>query len=195
VLEEAADRYGPMPDSVLNLADYGRIRVMADRVGIESIDREGPTVVLKFRPQAKLDPVRLVALVRQRPDITLIPPAGLRLTLGGKQGSGIGDRGSGGAGEQRSGIGDQGSGKGLGSRGSGIEPAAPRTPDPRSPIPVSRKGPRPAPSWWTARARAGTVQPGFTKEEILRTAPDDPRRPGGVFDGVGGLLRDLLDTM
>ena len=41
VLEEAADRYGPLPDSVLNLADYGRIRVMADRLGIESIDREG----------------------------------------------------------------------------------------------------------------------------------------------------------
>ena len=42
VLEEAADRYGPLPDSVLNLADYGRIRVMADRLGVESIDREGP---------------------------------------------------------------------------------------------------------------------------------------------------------
>src|SRR5690606_30346543 len=32
VLEEAADRYGPVPDSVLNLADYGRLRVMADRL-------------------------------------------------------------------------------------------------------------------------------------------------------------------
>ena len=41
VLEEARDRYGPLPDSVLNLADYGRIRVMADRLGIETIDREG----------------------------------------------------------------------------------------------------------------------------------------------------------
>ena len=81
VLEEAADRYGPLPPSVLNLADYGRIRVMADRLGIESIDREGRTVVLKFRPQAKLDPVRLVALVRQRPDLTLVPPAALKLSL------------------------------------------------------------------------------------------------------------------
>ena len=81
VLEEAADRYGPLPDSVLNLADYGRIRVMADRLGIDSIDREGRTVVLKFRPQAKVDPVRLVSLVRQRPDLTLVPPAALRLTL------------------------------------------------------------------------------------------------------------------
>ena len=62
VLEEAVDRYGPLPDSVLNLADYGRIRVMADRLGIEAVDREGRTVVLKFRPQAKIDPVRLVSL-------------------------------------------------------------------------------------------------------------------------------------
>jgi transcription-repair coupling factor (superfamily II helicase) len=81
VLEEATDRYGPPPDSVLNLADYGRIRVMADRLGVESIDREARTVVLKFRPQAKVDPVRLVALVRQRGDLTLVPPAALRVAL------------------------------------------------------------------------------------------------------------------
>src|SRR5206468_7354020 len=75
VLEEAADRYGPLPDSVLNLADYGRIRVMADRLGIESVDRGASTVVLKFRPQARVDPVKLVALVRRRSDLTLVPPA------------------------------------------------------------------------------------------------------------------------
>ena len=61
ILDEATDRYGPPPDSLLNLADYGRIRVMADRLGVESIDRDGRTVVLKFRPQARLDPVRLVS--------------------------------------------------------------------------------------------------------------------------------------
>jgi transcription-repair coupling factor (superfamily II helicase) len=83
VLEEASDRYGPPPTSVLNLADYGRIRVMADRLGVDTIDREGRIVVLKFRPQAKVDPVRLVNLVRQRSDLTLVPPAGLRLTLDG----------------------------------------------------------------------------------------------------------------
>ena len=84
-----ADRYGPLPDSVLNLADYGRIRVMADRLGIDTIDREGRIVVLKFRPQAKLDPVRLVALVRQRPELTLVPPAALKLTLDRAEGSGL----------------------------------------------------------------------------------------------------------
>jgi transcription-repair coupling factor (superfamily II helicase) len=81
ILEEAADRYGPPPDSLLNLADYGRIRVMADRLGVDTIDREGRTVVIKFRPQAKVDPVRLVALVRRRSDLMLVPPAALRLSL------------------------------------------------------------------------------------------------------------------
>jgi transcription-repair coupling factor (superfamily II helicase) len=90
VLEEAADRYGPPPDSVLNLADYGRLRVMADQLGIESVDREGRIVVIKFRPQAKVDPVRLVALVRQRRDLTLVPPAALRLNLAGAGGLGGG---------------------------------------------------------------------------------------------------------
>jgi hypothetical protein len=73
---------------VLNLADYGRIRVMADRLGIEAIDREGRLVVLKFRPQAKVDPVRLVALVRQRPELTLVPPAGLKFSLDGARAQG-----------------------------------------------------------------------------------------------------------
>jgi transcription-repair coupling factor (superfamily II helicase) len=85
ILEDALDRYGPLPDSVLNLADYGRIRVMADRLGIEAIDRDGRIIVLRFRPQAKLDPVRLVSLVRQRPELTLVPPGGLKLSLDGPE--------------------------------------------------------------------------------------------------------------
>jgi len=92
VLDEAVDRYGPLPDSVLNLADYGRIRIMADRLGVESVDREGRTVVIKFRPQARVDPVRLVALVRQRGDLTLVPPAALKVNLDGIRDSGLGVR-------------------------------------------------------------------------------------------------------
>ena len=59
------DRYGPPTDSVLNLAEYGRIRIMADRLGVDTIDREGRLVVIKFRPQAKMDPVRLVKVVQR----------------------------------------------------------------------------------------------------------------------------------
>jgi transcription-repair coupling factor (superfamily II helicase) len=154
VLEESADRYGPLPDSLLNLADYGRIRVMADRLGIDSIDREGKSVVLKFRPQAKVDPARLVALVRQRSDLTLVPPAALRLNLE-----------------------------------TSVAVTRPQIPGGRRSTGRSQL----APSWWTARARTGEVKPGFTKEEILRPAKDDPRAEGGVFERVGGLLSGLLE--
>src|SRR6202795_679494 len=130
VLEEAVDRYGPLPDSVLNLADYGRIRVMADRLGIEAIDREGHTVVLKFRPQAKVDPVRLVALVRQRPDLTLVPPAALKMDLGMANGSGL-----------------------MAKTQAGPRPS----PISRQPSTISHgkagKRSSAAPSWWVARAK------------------------------------------
>jgi transcription-repair coupling factor (superfamily II helicase) len=170
VLEEAVDRYGPLPDSVLNLADYGRIRVMADRLGIETIDREGRIVVLKFRPQAKIDPVRLVAMVRQRPELTLVPPAALKLNLEGAGGSGLG------------------ASRGAERQGPSASPK-PQGPSPRK----SGKYANAAPSWWVARAREGDVKPGFTKADILRPAKEDPRAAGGVFERVGALLSDLLD--
>jgi transcription-repair coupling factor (superfamily II helicase) len=80
-LDEIADRYGPPTDSVLNLAEYGRIRIMADRLGVDTIDREGRLVVIKFRPQAKVDPVRLVKVVHDWPGATLVPPASLKVDL------------------------------------------------------------------------------------------------------------------
>ena len=144
-LDEIRDRYGPLPDSVLNLTDYGRIRILADRLGLESIDRQGALVVLKFReagPSARqtapTDPVRLVRILRARPDVTLSPPATIRLDL----------------------------------RKAGAE--------------------RQPKSWWTARARAGGVTPGFSRDEILRPAPEDPRAPGGVIQRVGDLLSTLV---
>jgi hypothetical protein len=35
------------------------------------------------------------------------------------------------------------------------------------------------------------VTPGFTKDEILRPAQEDPRAEDGVFARVSGLLREL----
>jgi transcription-repair coupling factor (superfamily II helicase) len=80
-LDEIADRYGPPTDSVLNLAEYGRIRIMADRLGVDTIDREGRLVVIKFRPQAKVDPIRLVKTVHEWPGAVLVPPVSLKLDL------------------------------------------------------------------------------------------------------------------
>jgi hypothetical protein len=80
-MEEMRDRYGPPPVPVLNLADYGRIRVLADGLGIESIEREGTVVAIRFREKAKVDPMRVVHLVRRRADLQLIPPVTLKMDL------------------------------------------------------------------------------------------------------------------
>ena len=170
ILDEAVDRYGPLPASVLNLADYGRIRVMADQLGIESIDREGRVVVVKFGPKTKTDPVRLVSLARSRADVTIMPPSGLKIALDGATPRTAAD---------------------------GPRPPAPpvsqKTRDQRSGRPpLKQRRPDVAPSWWTARATEGEVRAGFTKAEILKTTADDPRAKGGVFERMGGLLSEIL---
>jgi transcription-repair coupling factor (superfamily II helicase) len=159
-LDEIADRYGPPTDSVLNLAEYGRVRIMADRLGVDSIDREGRLVVIKFRPQAKVDPVRLVKVVHEWPGVTLVPPASLKLDLDrtGTQDSGFGIRND----KNR------------------------RILKPVSRIPTPKET-----SWWTARATAGIVTSGFTKEEILRRPKQDPRAEGGIFSRLEELLSAL----
>jgi len=164
---EVRDRYGPPPESVLNLAEYAAIRLLADRIGVESLDREGAAVVLKFRPDAKLDPAWLFRVVQARGDVTLIPPATLKLDL--KKPTAVADVGK-----------------------TGPQPPSAR-PGPAAQPAGRRKGGDPVAggSWWAARAQAGEVKPGFTKDEIMRPARENPRADDGVFVRVGGLLREL----
>ena len=154
VLSELRDRYGPWPEAVEHLAQYGRIRIMADRLAIESIDREAQTVIVKFRPDAdgrRLNVDRLLKVVAGRPDTTLIPPATIKLNLVSAKSP-----------TRTAAIGTKA--KARQSSGS---------------------------SWWTARATAGQVTAGFSKEEILRPPKEDPNAPDGVFSRVRGLLAEI----
>jgi transcription-repair coupling factor (superfamily II helicase) len=83
LVEELTDRYGEPPPSIFNLAQHARVRVVAERIGIDSIEREAGVVILKFRQDARVDPAMLMRLVQTRPDLKLIPPAVLRLALDG----------------------------------------------------------------------------------------------------------------
>jgi len=163
-LAEIRDRYGVPPASVLNLAEYGRIRVLADRLGVDTIDREGRLVVIKFRPQAKLDPARLVKAVHERPGATLVPPATLKLEMEAPEGASI-----------------------PSATGRALPPRSLPRPGGRH----RRRGRAEDTSWWTARATAGAVTAGFTKQEMLRTPEADPRAQGGMFARLEELLRAL----
>ena len=172
-LEEARDRYGAPPPSVLNLAEYGRIRILSDRLGVESIDREGRLVVLKFRPQAKVDPVRLLNVVGAWPGATFVPPVSLKLDLEAAAAAAVSTRAE---------------PKSAPKVGSGSAPVNRRFPA------GTGRGRAPAPqpsSWWAARATAGEVTAGFTKEELTRRPEGDPRAEGGMFSQLERLLRAL----
>jgi hypothetical protein len=171
LVEEVRDRYGAPPESVLNLAEYASIRLMADRIGLDSVDREAQMVVLKFRPDAKLDPKWLFNLVQQRGDLTLLPPATMKLNLAGPL-----------------------------VRPAPPAPAAPAAPPPsvrpdgritRSSLSKRGKDPVAGGSWWVARAQTGEVTGGFSKGEILKPVKVDPRGETGVFSRVSGLLAEL----
>jgi hypothetical protein len=178
---ELRDRYGAPPPSVLNLAEYGRIRVMADRLGVDAIDREGRLVVIRFRPTARVDPLRLVKVIGEWPGATFLPPVSLRLDLE----AGLTDKGNrrGGPSEPvRGAVGVSGppvKGPAHGRGGHSGPPAKVSGP------PDSKAG------WWTARATAGEVKAGFSKEEIQRRPPADPRAEGGMFARLDGLLNAL----
>jgi transcription-repair coupling factor (superfamily II helicase) len=178
IVEEIRDRYGALTATLMNLADYSRIRIMADRLGIESLDREGQTVVLKFRPDAKLDAAFMVRLVQSRGDLTLVPPTVLKINLRSDP-------------EPRPETGPRGAKTWTppGPAGGAFphSPSAARERDPSKRAGASGTGS----SWWTARATAGQVTPGFTRDDILRRAKEDPRTENGLFDRVGELLAVL----
>lgn len=64
ILDEMADRYGPLPDEVRNLVSFSLLKSFAERAGVESIDRRQGFANFKFHPQSKIDPFQLMNLVR-----------------------------------------------------------------------------------------------------------------------------------
>ena len=158
IVDEVRDRYGPPPTAVLNLADFARIRVLADGLGVETIDRADATVVIKFRQKTRVDLKQVIALVQERGDLQLVPPNSLKLDLK--------------------------------YRKSASDPA-PTQPAGAAARQAGLANKTRKPGWWTARATAGEVTPGFTKAEILKKAPEDPRAPDGVLVKVTDLLEAL----
>ncbi len=62
IKEEIEDRYGPLPDSVINLLRYGMIKFLAQRIRIQKIDRIGRKIVFKFLPSSQADVSRMTRL-------------------------------------------------------------------------------------------------------------------------------------
>ena len=76
---EIEDRYGRIPRSVENLFLYGKLRKLAERVGILSIDRAGNGLALKLSENAKVLPDKLMKTLEAYPEATFSPAGILRV--------------------------------------------------------------------------------------------------------------------
>jgi transcription-repair coupling factor (superfamily II helicase) len=85
VLAELSDRYGPAPDAVRNLLEFSLLKSAAQRLGIEAVDRRGGALNLKFHEASKIDPARLMNLVRETKGAQFTPAGVLRIPVDGTQ--------------------------------------------------------------------------------------------------------------
>jgi transcription-repair coupling factor (superfamily II helicase) len=63
LVQELEDRYGPPPRPVENLLAYAALKALAERLLIESIEQRQGTASVRFHPETRVSPARLVAFV------------------------------------------------------------------------------------------------------------------------------------
>jgi len=71
--DELLDRFGPLPPEAVNLLGVIRLKVAARALGIASIALDGADLVLAASASSRVDPARLVALVRARGEVQVLP--------------------------------------------------------------------------------------------------------------------------
>ena len=81
--KELEDRYGPVPDAVQNLLEYAEIKSIAERLGVERIDRRHGALQMKFHEQTRVDPAKLMDLVSRTRGAQFTPAGVLQVPLDG----------------------------------------------------------------------------------------------------------------
>jgi transcription-repair coupling factor (superfamily II helicase) len=81
IAEELSDRYGPVPEEVATLLRFSALKSLAQRTGVESIDRRAGVANIKFHQQSKVDPLRLMAFVRTLEGAQFTPAGVLKVPL------------------------------------------------------------------------------------------------------------------
>jgi len=88
LLAELEDRYGPAPDALRSLLKFSVLKSAAQTLGIETIDRRGGALNVKFHKDARIDPNRLMNLVTNTEGAQFTPAGVLHLPLDGATSAG-----------------------------------------------------------------------------------------------------------
>jgi len=85
---ELADRYGPVPEAVRNLLQYSALKTLAEKIGVEAVDRRHNLLNIKFHSATRVDPARLMNLVGKSRGAQFTPAGVLLLPLEGQSAPG-----------------------------------------------------------------------------------------------------------
>jgi transcription-repair coupling factor (superfamily II helicase) len=80
---ELADRYGPPPEAVSYLLEYSVLKSLAQKIGIERVERRQGVLNIKFHAESRVDPANLMALVSNVRGAQFTPAGILRLPTDG----------------------------------------------------------------------------------------------------------------
>ena len=90
ITTEISDRFGPMPEEMIQIIDLMEIRRQAAHCGIVTLGYQNRTVHVAFHPDAVLDTTNLVSLVEEHPTLYRITPTGvLQYSLDGTEKDGL----------------------------------------------------------------------------------------------------------
>ncbi len=65
VIEEMIDRFGDIPESVMNLIDIAHLRGICGRLGVNRVNYTANTLICRLDPNAEIDPARLYAALEK----------------------------------------------------------------------------------------------------------------------------------
>jgi transcription-repair coupling factor (superfamily II helicase) len=86
--KELEDRYGTVPEAVRNLLAYSALKTLAERIGVEAVDRRHNVLTVKFHRETRVDPGRLMRLVEKTRGAQFTPAGVLLLPLEGQSPAG-----------------------------------------------------------------------------------------------------------
>jgi transcription-repair coupling factor (superfamily II helicase) len=86
--KELEDRYGTVPEAVRNLLAYSALKTLAEQIGVEAVDRRHNVLNIKFHKETRVDPAKLMNVVRRTGGAQFTPAGVLQLPSEGLAGAG-----------------------------------------------------------------------------------------------------------
>ena len=77
-----------MPEPVHNLVLYSALKTLAEQIGVEAVDRRHNLLNIKFHPETRVDPARLMKTVSKTRGAQFTPAGVLLLPLDGQTAAG-----------------------------------------------------------------------------------------------------------